>query len=555
MVRVDVRTPSGLCCGPNSVTTFRPLEAEVLAGPAGWHDGFRIFQTVARSGDAMVAAHEHVHGYLFHYTPDGNLLRSSMMVAAACSDAGMRRSAEVLRDALLASARSAHEVFATYLGIKRGDPALRKAWFDELTNEYQAYYRQLADVVDPKYRNPGLQRLLALGTALVVFDSPLLARLDSDLSALLPLLETEHAGKRLEIALRALSVTSPDVLLEKLQASADATARSRGAHTFDLNAIEEWETKYEPDAAAVERAVTIAYQDWLLTATGLSTLDDASRAEHTTKLVAISRRAGLPAETRAPATRQKDRLARELEQEASELLESRLQSSRTVFPPKGLFDGPVVERLLRTSACFVVVMHESQPGVGAWSIECWDGHTLPSVSAAPSGHATFESNYSIWQLLSEWQARRRAGTPVPRLLAFLAAVTNLEGLESCRARLAEECPDALPAACWYWLGSRSDLVRGYERWQGPIRSASCALFPPAATAQGGQPLDGMRVVLFDVPAIGFVFRILNVAAAAALAAADAERWQDGRFLRFDDAERFGIVERATAVVTRIRNSF
>ncbi|MDP1916398.1 MAG: hypothetical protein Q8L14_09145 [Myxococcales bacterium] len=499
----------------------------------------------------MVAAHEQMHGYIFNYTADGNLLRAALQLSAGATDATVRRSAESLRDGLLPMARTPHEVFATYLGIKRGEPALRTKWHDDLTKDYQGYYKQFADVVDSRYKNPGLHRLLGVNTALVVFSSPLLGRLEDDLASLLPFSEAENATERLKAALHALSEVDPGDLVGRLQSTADAVATQRRAKAWNLNGEEEWETTFGDDAVAIESAVAAEYRSWLTATSCLPTLTASERVRATKRLVAILGRGGIAAESKSEV--RDNPLEYEHEAEARELLDSRILNPRARFPPMRVYDLPVLARILQTPASFVVVLHERAPGLCAWSFHRWDSEVLSTSAAAPTDHASFDTRDSVWQLLAEWQARHREGVSVPRLLAFVAAVTDLAQLRACRARMVEECPDALPAACWYWLGTREELVRGYETWPKPIRSGRARMFVPALNVDDQEPLDGARMVFFDVPQIGFVFRVLNIAAANALAAADAERLKSGQFTPFDDLGRYGIVQRATAVITHIRN--
>ncbi len=142
---------------------MRPFSLE-LAYVSGWHDGERVH--IAEPNDPHVIVHEDVHADILRTTPDGQLLWFAILFSSQ-SDLAPDFVGQHIEQS-----RRAQESFATYVGSKSFvNKSDRLSAKQSLNQEYQGYYRLMADMLSAVVRSDFLKVALAMASMQLIFSS------------------------------------------------------------------------------------------------------------------------------------------------------------------------------------------------------------------------------------------------------------------------------------------------------------------------------------------------------------------------------------------------
>lgn len=232
---------------------------------AGWHDGEKAAIDFDFVNNSAVFHHEQAHETIFLKTPDGILL--SVLYRALDSgvsiDRKIVRRLEMTANTMFEASRVAHEVAATYLGLKMLTPA--EAGVSELLlpPEYRQYYRTAADVVDPHFGSTYLQVVVLSTVAHFAFGSMLLAEFVSrDWPRYAKLKREFQPNRRLDSLLGYLADGKVADLRATLDEAADAFFTRTGHRRWDLDSEDGW-TDVPAAGHLLDLALAQAVEDWL----------------------------------------------------------------------------------------------------------------------------------------------------------------------------------------------------------------------------------------------------------------------------------------------------
>jgi hypothetical protein len=268
--------------------SFATLAVEQIAGV---HDGSRSIIHADFLNNEVVFHHEFGHETLFARTIDGNIL--SVLWSVLDSPPTMD---EVRLSAIAATAQTlmdasffAHEVFATYYGIKMVSPEEGQRSLAELPGEYISYYRTVADVIDPYFKCTFLQVRLALTLAHHAFSSPFAQRFVADpWSAWHLLSEDETPNLRLQALLKYLASGGIQLLREAMLRFADTFFKQERMAPWDIDDEEAWKSR-PVEGYQVDLAMDEFLSKWLIEQAVVPVLPEESRKQclETLKVAAL----------------------------------------------------------------------------------------------------------------------------------------------------------------------------------------------------------------------------------------------------------------------------
>jgi len=273
-----------------------PSLAQVLeAGAAGWSDGVRTHIRLDEITNGMVFFHENIHERIFATTPDGFLLGLLLRVVYHPTDpaAVVPTALKEWAAACLDAARMAHEVAATYLGVKQLGPRDHPAAVASLPPQYQGYYRTFADVLDPLLHSSYLQYIVGWTLASCAFSSPLTQRFVAADSDALPQLEDgERPDARLYLLIHWFKQNDSAELLAFLDDAARRCCDGLGRSSWDLQSEDAWIQNTE-SATPVDMALTKALFDWIKRQNVVALLSGRARHDAYARLAEWGRRQGI----------------------------------------------------------------------------------------------------------------------------------------------------------------------------------------------------------------------------------------------------------------------
>jgi hypothetical protein len=150
------------------------LKAE-LQKILGWFDGTSV-NYIEQSNSPMVHFHETTHARIFQETPDGVILRILVLLLNNKCESVPDLKELVVH--LIENSRFAHEIAATYIGIKylRTEQE-RVEELATLPAEYRNYYNYFSKIVDPIAGSTHLQSAIAWSATFLIFSSPLITEI------------------------------------------------------------------------------------------------------------------------------------------------------------------------------------------------------------------------------------------------------------------------------------------------------------------------------------------------------------------------------------------
>ncbi len=257
------------------VFNFVDREPAVNVPPAGRHivgKGNAINSVWAT--DPLVATHEQVHETIFRETFDGRLLEMAVRVRNS-----HRAKGTVLPDRLsefirlsVAGSLDAHESAATYLSIKyladaptAEESETVKGWLNNLSPQYEKWYNDLADVIDPIFETTYVQYQTGWAVVKCAFSSRLiLAGQDGTWENLRPS-PAELPSARLKRLLKTLAAAD-DSLWLSLNERLVAFCQDYDITPWDFQCERGWRDyakRRQPGIPVIDHVAWRVVYDWL----------------------------------------------------------------------------------------------------------------------------------------------------------------------------------------------------------------------------------------------------------------------------------------------------
>lgn len=258
--------------------SFATLTTEQIVGV---HDGSRSTIHADFLNNDVVFHHEFGHETLFARTIDGNLLSVlwSILDRPRSMDqihlSAIAATAQTLKD----TSCVAHEVFATYYGIKMVSSEEALSALAQLPDEYIAYYRTAADVIDPYFKCTFLQVRLALTLAHHAFSSPFAQRFVTDpWRAWHVLSDDEIPNLRLQALLNYLAPGRMQLLRQAVLDYADTFFAQERTSPWDIDDDDEWKSR-PVEAYRLDLALDEFLSEWLMEQAVVPVLPEESRQQ------------------------------------------------------------------------------------------------------------------------------------------------------------------------------------------------------------------------------------------------------------------------------------
>ncbi|CAN5264692.1 hypothetical protein BH11PSE9_BH11PSE9_30210 [soil metagenome] len=210
----------------------------------GTHDGAQATLHLGALDDEVVFHHEFGHEILFTRTTHGALLAVLWQAIDRRGPltAGQFSRLETTAQTLTMRCRTAHEVFATYYGLKMVEPAIAVAALRTLPREYRRYFRTAAKVLDPHFASTFLQVRVALSVGAAAFESCFTMRfLRRPWLAWKATRRDEQPDRRLESLLGYLADGGAAELRRMLDAWAAEFFAATGTPAWDLDDEAGWQ--------------------------------------------------------------------------------------------------------------------------------------------------------------------------------------------------------------------------------------------------------------------------------------------------------------------------
>lgn len=269
---------------------------------AGFHDGMRATLSFDSLNNRVVFFHEHSHERVFTGTIDGSILALLWVAIDNPENVSPERLAaiQITARTMLDFSRNAHEVFATYNGIKMADQEEEEGALSRLDEEYSEYFHQAAEVIDSWFKSSFLQARVAWSMTHHVFTSRFALRFLAD-----PWLKwqdlhvDETPNLRLKMLLEDLSSGGGSSLGEAFRTCAGEFFEREPVTPWDIDDEESW--KRDPAAGySLDLALGDAMNTWLTERAVVPKLNPDERHACYRKLGEVARELGIKAEFLSP---------------------------------------------------------------------------------------------------------------------------------------------------------------------------------------------------------------------------------------------------------------
>jgi hypothetical protein len=196
--------------------SFRTLKDE-LESIAGFHDFEKAHVTSKNAENKIVMTHEALHDRLITETPFGTIQFLINRIVAKSKNPNASKSLLVLIDELFISSKITHEIYATYLSIKTYPLEEHKELLELHPNEYQNYYGELSEIIDPIFHSTYLQYLIGSKIIEICFASRLQERLiNLPLNKNITIKDSEKPDVRFRLIIKLLTDDYLNSLLTNL---------------------------------------------------------------------------------------------------------------------------------------------------------------------------------------------------------------------------------------------------------------------------------------------------------------------------------------------------
>lgn len=417
--------------------------ASVLAPRvAGWHDGSKASIDFEFVNDAVVVRHEEAHETIFRKTPDGILLAVLLLLLDRdlTFDAAVRQRLTTTADTLFHASRVAHEIAATYIGIKTPAAEIGRQTLPLLPEEYRRYYYAAADVLDPHFRSSYLQVAVLSTLAHYAFGSMLLRRFsDDDMPAYTQLAKEETPNWRLTTLLKVLADGKVTALRDAVERAALDAIASVGAQPWDLHSDEAWSTAPQLAGHTADLAINARVVEW------------------------IEEQALMPYLHRDEAHRALQRLSEKANQLGLRMTVGSNTPASAVELPNTEW-APFINEETRAAAFLQAGSVTSNPAVlksARWSRdELWNSAEITGAEQLIVLHPDPYAASGDWILIASGGRLRQSNCIINGLQAFAASVaaTDFEPWLETLSR-DEESPQSLVPAL---------LILAYPTYEGPL---------------------------------------------------------------------------------------
>jgi hypothetical protein len=514
----------------------------------GWHDGERVTINLADSDDPVIAQHEAIHERIFTTMPDGQILRSLLMLVAQKEQLSIEipPNVETNIDTLMAESRFAQEVCATYLGIKFSSVLPISNELKKLNKTYRKYYDTLADAIDPYFRSTYMQSIVGIGIMWYAFSSLFFARFsESGWDVDFTLTRYESPDERLRILISTLRKNNCaelfDFIHSRIKNYCDETAHAM----WDLDSEEDWE-KNRGFASLVENIATDATSKWLQEKSALPLIDKDAWHKAIEKLSERLRPYGIETVSKsasdAPLQSNETRRWLEAGVQANSLMEN--PKAQQLVKDDDFLLGK--DFFMRSFKAFSIISDMSIKQTDGWTILTWD---KPEDTYPTNGAGVSTQTMLLW--LQKYRDFERAGIVLPEPLAITIGVNELQEFpwlikQIFDGMIIQDMAGRLyNSICWYWRANWLELLENYVNY-GSLQTKVMTLIPSSDAELDGQlaaehtkaTRGGMwiKVMRFaDTP--GFVIRAYNYRAAAFIKLREDEYIKAGKLIEFDEQER------------------
>lgn len=232
---------------------------------AGWHDGQKAHIDYEHLKKDAVFHHEQAHETVFLKTADGLLL--SVLFRVLDSDAKiavnvihrLERTANVMFEA----SHRAHEIVATYIGLKMLTPEEALVTEQSLPREYRKYYEAASKVIDPYFGSTYLQVAVFSTIAHFAFGSMFIEAFSSQRWPRYTKLKQEYQPNyRLDKLLCYLAEGKIVELRAVLDATADTFFETTKFERWNLDSESDWPVA-QVQGHMLDRALLKSVENWL----------------------------------------------------------------------------------------------------------------------------------------------------------------------------------------------------------------------------------------------------------------------------------------------------
>ncbi|MGH8420154.1 MAG: hypothetical protein ACRER8_23205 [Pseudomonas sp.] len=232
---------------------------------AGWHDGEKVHVSFDHLNKDAVFYHEQAHETVFLKTADGLLLSVLFKVLDSRSpvDAKVIRRVEVTAAKMVEASLRAHEITATYIGLKMLSPEDALATQKLLPLEYKKYYEAASKIIDKYFGSTFFQVVVFSTVAHFAFGSMLFEAFVSQNWPRYTKLKPEYQPNyRLDKLLRYLGNGKINELRAVLDATADAFFETNKFERWNLDSENDWPTG-QAQGHMLDRILAKSVETWL----------------------------------------------------------------------------------------------------------------------------------------------------------------------------------------------------------------------------------------------------------------------------------------------------
>lgn len=230
---------------PVSIRKKRMAPFGALFAPqiAGWHDGQKATINFDFLNNDAVFHHEQAHETIYLKTADGFLFSvlDRIIEHGVKVDKRITRRIITTSKTLFDTSIVAHEIAATYIGLKMLTPAEAEIARRCLPPDYLEYYEAASQVIDPYFGSTNLQVLVLSTVAHFSFGSLFLEQYFCKNWPSYKKLRSEYQPTfRLQTILNYLAGGKVVSLRKAIDAAAEDFFQKRGLEPWDLDAEDEW---------------------------------------------------------------------------------------------------------------------------------------------------------------------------------------------------------------------------------------------------------------------------------------------------------------------------
>ena len=277
----------------NRLSPFRMSSTESQA--VGWHDGIAATLHGESLNDEVVYHHEFGHEKLFTGSIDGSILATLWTVLdnPQTDDKCRLSSIEVTSRTLMDFSQKAHEIFATYYGIKMVDPSQEQEAISRLDIEYKNYFQQAADVLDRYFHSSFLQVCVANALSQCAFSSNFALRFfDDPWKEWRGLSPDEAPNCRLQSILDFVASGNGNSLRQKLENCAKIFFGQEHITPWDLDEEDAW-TRDHLVAFKLDLTLGDAARIWMMDQNVVPMISNEMNEECSKKLGVVATQLGL----------------------------------------------------------------------------------------------------------------------------------------------------------------------------------------------------------------------------------------------------------------------